>query len=137
MAKYSVLSTKKLKPSLVQLAGRHGVDIIEEEFISVSTIHSNKKLKEVLPYIENRHPQEIAFTSANAVESVKWYTRQAGISRLPGWKLYTLAGKTMETLLTLVPPDNIVAVAGNAAALAEKIIGQGIKELVFFCGNIR
>jgi uroporphyrinogen-III synthase len=137
MVKYSVLSTKKLKPSQVQLAERHGVTILEEEFITILPIHSNKKLKEVLPFLEARHPQHIAFTSANAVEAVKWYIRQAGISRLPGWKLYTLAGKTMETLLTIVLPEDVVAVAGNAATLAEKIISQGIKELVFFCGNQR
>ena len=54
MVKHKVLSTKKLEPSLVEQANQNGIEIIEQEFISVKPILSKEKQDEIMPWLQKK-----------------------------------------------------------------------------------
>ena len=137
MAKYKVLSTKKLAPQLIDEAERNDIQITQQEFISVNPIITKEKIKEVLNFATSGK-EYIAFTSANAVTPFDQYLHQYDTYYAVGWKIFCLEGKTKETVLnSLLPKKNIIATAKNAMELSQKIIGHGVKEIIFFCGNKR
>jgi len=131
MAKHKVLSTKKLEPSLVEQAKRDGIEISEQEFISIRAIVSKEKQEEISHWLINSD-LDIAFTSANAVEAVKNY-----LNKKSGHGYFCISGRTRSTLLSHVRGEQIIASAEYGKELAQKIIEHQIKEIVFFCGNKR
>jgi uroporphyrinogen-III synthase len=72
MTKHKVLSTKKLDASLVQEAKQNGIEIVEKDFITVRPILNKEKWEEIFRVIESK-TQYVAFTSSNAVSSLKKY----------------------------------------------------------------
>lgn len=137
MAKYKVLSTKKLTPSLIEQANKNDIDITEQEFITIEAITTEEKVTEVLNWVK-AGKEYIAFTSANAVYPFKKYFSRLETSCLPQWKVFCLNGKTKEAVEAAAPGfDGIIDTAENAKALAQKIVDQGVKEIIFFCGNKR
>ena len=135
MAKHKVLSTKKLEPSLVEKAKEAGIEIFEQEFISIRPIWSEGKFNEISRFF---HKPYVAFTSANAVVNVNAYLHSHDAFPVPAWKFFCLSGKTKEAVLkSLVPMEDIVGEAENAASLAAKVLEQNVQEIVFFCGNKR
>lgn len=134
-AKHRVLSTKKLEPSLVQKASEHGIEIIEQEAISIKPVWSEEKFNEVSRFLQKPY---VAFTSANAVAGVEAYLHAHDGFNVPVWKIFCLSGKTKRAVLqTPVLPNAIVGEAESAAALAGEILKQDVQEIVFFCGNKR
>ena len=75
MAKYKVLSTKKLSPLLIEESKQNSIQIIEQEFISVQPIITKDKIKEVLDLAKSGK-EYVAFTSANAVTPFYEYLHQ-------------------------------------------------------------
>jgi len=137
MAKYKVLSTKKLEPSLLKQAREKDIEIIEQEFISVKPIRSPEKLKEIIRYAESGK-QFIVFTSANAVEAVDKYMHVGDTYYVIAWKMFCLSGKTKQAILNAeFLEKDVICEAENATALAGKIIEQKVGQVVFFCGNKR
>jgi uroporphyrinogen-III synthase len=137
MAKYKVLSTKKLLPLLIEEAKRNNIQIIEQEFISVQPIVTKEKAKEVLDLAASRKGY-IAFTSPNAVTSLDKYLHQHDTYYVVAWKIFCLEGKTKQAILnSLLSKENIISTAENAKALSKKIIEHEVKEMIFFCGNKR
>lgn len=137
MTKYKVLSTKKLDISLVEQAKENDIEITEQEFISVKPILSKKKFDEIMPGIISEDQNDIVFTSSNGVEAVTPYLHQGDTWYIPNWNVYCLSGKTKDSLHPFISPSRIIATADNATGLANKIIEQRVKELIFFCGNKR
>ena len=136
MAKYKVLSTKKLEPSLVEKAKQHDIEIVEQDFISVNPIWSEETFKEIIGLAE-AGKQHAVFTSSNAVTAVDRYL-YGDTYRVIDWKTYCLSGRTKEAIFNARHLEkNIVAEADNATALAQKIIESGVTEVVYFCGNKR
>jgi uroporphyrinogen-III synthase len=133
MGKYKVLSTKKLLSSLIEQAKQNDIDIIEQEFISFQPIITKEKAKEVLDLIGARK-EYVVFTSANAVAPFKYYFH---LGYTANWKVFCLSGKTKEAIENSGFLGEIVNTAENASGLAQKIVEQGIKEIIFFCGNKR
>jgi uroporphyrinogen-III synthase len=134
-AKYKVLSTKKLEPSLIEKAKENNIEIIEQEFISIKPIWSEAKSVEVSACFQKPY---VVFTSANAVAAVDEYLHPHDTFFVPGWKIFCLSGKTKAAVLkSAAVPKTIVGEAQSAAALADKIIEQRAEEIVFFCGNQR
>lgn len=131
MAKHKVLSTKKLEPSLLEKAKASGIEITEQEFISVEPIVSQEKQEEISESLENDRAVLI-FTSSNAVNAIKHHFHKI-IER----KFYCIGGKTKNALLNFVAEEIIVATADYGKELAQKIIVDDVKEAVFFCGNKR
>jgi uroporphyrinogen-III synthase len=137
MAKYKVLSTKKLLPSLIEQAKQNDIEIIEQEFISVRPILSEEKFREVMFWMEQEGLNHIVFTSANAVQALQKYLHQGGNLLIPNWKVFAISGKTKDSLHPFIPDDKIIATADNSKALAQIILEQGANEVIFFCGNKR
>ena len=137
MAKHKVLSTKKLGPSLIDVAKENGIDIIEQEAIKVNPILSKEKWQEILGLLQSKK-QFAVFTSSNAVLSVKKYLHKYVNPFQTNWKIFSLSGKTKEVL-----DENaglfgiIIGTADNSKSLAEKIVTEKINEVIFFCGNKR
>lgn len=140
-ATHKVLSTKKLQPSLVEKAKEHGIEIIEQEFISVKSIITEDRFKEVVSFADSQQQRKecVVFTSANAVKSFERFVNQGDTCHSYGWKIFCLSGKTLEELSsrygTLI--GEVVGTAENAIALSKLIIRNNVKEIVFFCGNKR
>lgn len=137
MAKFKVLSTKKLDASLVETAKENGIEIIEQEFIRIHTILTKEKWDEIFHIIQNKIECAV-FTSSNAVHSIKKYLTDYVNPFETNWKIFCLAGKTKTVLDENIEVfGKIAETAENASTLAEKIIQNEIEEITFFCGNKR
>lgn len=137
MATFNVLSTKSLEPSLVEMAKEQGIVIEEQEAIRIKPILTKEKWDEIFSLLE-RKIEHAVFTSSNAVGAVKKYINTYTNPFPVQWKIFCLSGKTKELLL-----DNrelfgtIEGTASSAANLAEQVIANDVKELLFFCGDRR
>src|SRR5215213_1713498 len=119
MAKYKVLSTKKLDPLLIEQAKRNDIEIIEHEFISVKPVTGKEKWDEVFNYIQQQ--AYIVFTSANAVEAIKKYLHPYINYNVIDWKIFCLSGKTKETIEAGADlSGSVIDTADNAVDLANK-----------------
>lgn len=139
MAQYTILSTKKLLPSLKIEMAQKGIEVLEEEFITIKPILTKSKQEEIWPWVD--HPVEIAvvFTSPHAAATVNKYLNPFDTYIIPGnWKAFCLSGATRERVQQHLPVANIMDTAPNATELAAKIIAHGqFKQVIFFCGNQR
>jgi len=137
MAKYKVLSTKKLEPSLIQIAKQNGIEIIEQEAIRVNPILSKEKWEEIFQLLQSKK-QFAAFTSSNAVLALKTYFDDYKNPFEVRWNVFSLSGKTKNALEeSLGNFGVIVGTADDSRALAGKIIQRQVDEIIFFCGNKR
>jgi uroporphyrinogen-III synthase len=137
MAKYKVLSTKKLEPSLVEKAKENDIEITEKEFISIQPVW-NKETFDAIPGFAKNGRLNIVFTSANAVDVLNRYLVAEYAYPNIEWNLFCLSGRTRQAIdAAAFLQKNILGEANNALALAGKIIDAGVKEVVFFCGNKR
>ena len=137
MAKHKVLSTKKLEPPLIELAKENDIEIIEQEFISINPIRNQETYNRIIGFVNNK-TQNIALTSANAVDVLNSYMHFSDTYLVVDWNIFCLSGKTKQAILNaLLLKKNIVADAKDAAELANKIIAKGVKEIIFFCSNKR
>lgn len=137
MAKYKVLSTKKLEPSLVEQANQHNIEILEREFISIKPIWNQETFDRIIDFTRQKK-FNIALTSANAVDALNSYMIAYDSYYVIDWGIFCLSGKTKQAVLNArFPEKNIIGEAKNASELAQKIIQAGANEIIFFCGNKR
>jgi uroporphyrinogen-III synthase len=132
MGRYNVLSTKKISPSLIDLANQNGIEIVEKEFISVQPIVSEDKAEEINTFLAIGS-KPVVFTSSNAVDAVLSNLKGKKINR----EIYCLSGKTSDSISGYPYLGNIIDKAEDANKLARKIIDTGEKEVIFFCGDKR
>lgn len=126
---YSILSTKKLDPSIQLQLKQEGYHLIEEELINVTHDIST----ETAENIKNLNADDVlVFTSANAVEAVKHH-----IDVYAAFKIFCISGKTRETIEDVLPNAIIVDIASYGEKLAEKVVASGVRQIAFLCGNIR
>jgi uroporphyrinogen-III synthase len=135
MAKHKVLSTKKLKPLLIEQAKQNNIEIVEQEAIKVNPILTKEKWNEIFQIIENKK-ELVAFTSSNAIAALKKYLNDYINPFEINWKIFSLSGKTKEALEDAAF-GTVIETADNAKALAQKIIERKVNDVVFFCGNKR
>jgi uroporphyrinogen-III synthase len=137
MRKYKILSTKKLLPSLVEQVRQNDIEIEEQEFITIIPIRKEEKLKEIIE-VAKAEKEYIVFTSSHAVNTVDKYFHESDVFFSIDWKIFCLSGQTKEAVFdAALLKKNIIDTADNAGELAQKIIENGIKEIIFFCGNKR
>jgi uroporphyrinogen-III synthase len=136
MARYKVLSTKKLHASLLLLAEATEIEILEKEFISIQPLAPNLALGKVIPFLDGK-PYSVVFTSANAASVLDDIFQGLDMYPTPKWKVFCLAGRTKDALPVTIPDEAIMGTGVNAADLAQQIIAKEEKEVVFFCGNQR
>jgi uroporphyrinogen-III synthase len=135
--KYKVLSTKKLEPSLIEQAKQKNIEIIEQTAISITTINTKDKWKEVYNYLEEGS-QYVVFTSSHAVHAIKSFLHFYESRGPVKWKIFSLSGRTKESIEENINLfGEIIDTASDASLLAQKIIDRKVKEIIFFCGNKR
>ena len=137
MAKYKVLSTKKLEPSLIEQANQHDIEIIEQEFISIKPIWNQETFDKIIGFTRQKK-FNIALTSANAVDALNSCMTDNDSYYVIDWNIFCLSGKTKQAVINAkFLGKNIIGESKNAKELAQKIIEAGIDEIIFFCGNKR
>jgi len=135
--KIQILSTKKLRCNIIELAKEKNTEIIEKEFISIKPIFTKELNEQITSLILNSKNPAVVFTSANAVKVIKEYLHQGDTHYIPNWNVYCISGKTKDSLEPHIYEKNIIEIGKDAAELAQKIIDAGVKEIIFFCGNKR
>jgi uroporphyrinogen-III synthase len=137
MTRFNILSTKKLKPSLVQQLEQSNIALTTHEFISAKPI-LDEELHQKIINLASGGIQTIAFTSKNAVEVMNMYMHKGDSYFSVPWQICCLSGATKQAVAdALLLENNVIVLADDAAVLAEAIIHKGIKEIIFFCGNKR
>jgi uroporphyrinogen-III synthase len=139
MAQYTILSTKKIEPALKEEMTQKGIELLEEEFITIKPIITMAKYQEIWPWLNKPEDIAVVFTSQHAVTAVDKYLHGGDAFYVPDqWNAFCLNGATKEQVLQMLPEDQIIDTAPNATELASKIIAHGqFKQVVFFCGNQR
>jgi uroporphyrinogen-III synthase len=79
-----------------------------------------------------KEKQTVIFTSAQAVKTVT-----ACLQHKPDWEIYCVGTETRLRIGNWFGPNTYLHSAENAQALSEIIIGDKIKDAVFFCGDQR
>jgi uroporphyrinogen-III synthase len=128
--KIQILSTKKISDSLVQLAADKNICIDELNFIETEECISEEIKKRIIALSQENIP--VIFTSSNAVHAVGKI-----VSKKTNWKIYCIETATKINVENIFKNSSISASAQNAETLAEKIIDEPAKQIVFFCGNLR
>lgn len=139
MAQYTILSTKKIEPALKEEMAQKGIEVLEEEFITIRLIITMSKYQEIWPWMNTTSDTAIVFTSQHAVATVDKFLHGGDAYYIPEqWKAFCLNGATKEQVVQMLSEEQIIDTAPNATELASKIIAHGqFKQVVFFCGNQR
>ena len=129
-SKRVILCTRPISRALVQEAATQGIIIEELSFIDthpVLTEGITNRIREIAG-----ETRTVIFTSMNAVDAV------TNVVIAPvQWNIYCIGNTTRKLILEKLPAATIVATGENAARLAERLVDDGVKNAVFFCGNIR
>jgi uroporphyrinogen-III synthase len=128
-AEPAILSTRPLPESLLEIAKAQGINIdcipfIETEAFTGVAFADNIRTLE-------QSARTVVFTSMNAVDAVA-----AQITKRPPWEIYSIGFATREHINKKLGLQ-IKGEAPDAAQLAQVILANGEKNLLFFCGNIR
>jgi uroporphyrinogen-III synthase len=130
--KITILSTGRLKQSLLDFASSKNIHIQDLAFIETMPVTSEDLSRRIVGFAHQR--QTVVFTSERAVESV------AGVLGDPGpvWNIYSLGTATKRSVEKHFHQSIIGGTADSAGALAELIVGQkNIFSVIFFCGDKR
>jgi uroporphyrinogen-III synthase len=128
----SILSTRPLNPRLVADAALKAINIDEIAFIRTVPVQS----KSIYSQIQGAslRPATVIFTSMNAADAVIGSLK----GTRPRWEIFCVGKSTREQLSGFFGAASIAGTAANARELASLIASQdGIKEVIFFCGDQR
>ncbi|MBL7692319.1 MAG: uroporphyrinogen-III synthase [Flavipsychrobacter sp.] len=131
MKKISILSTAILGEDKTGAVDTNLFSITELAFIDVRSLDGIELRTSINSYISSGLP--VVFTSKNSVKAV---SALVGDNK-PEWKIYSLGPGTSKVVAQLFPGSTIVGTAPSAEGLAEIIVSDGNKEVVFFCGDMR
>ncbi|WP_121352567.1 uroporphyrinogen-III synthase [Flavisolibacter nicotianae] len=129
-SKKYLLSTRPLPKAVVEAGARSHVIIDEFSFIDTAPVQDEELFQKIKALAAEEHV--VVFTSMNAVEAV---ASQA--TEVPGWKIYSIGNTTRKLIEEKWGKDKLVATAENAQRLGERLIDDGRKDVIFFCGNKR
>lgn len=124
-----ILSTAILEQPLADKAADNGIALDMAPFIKIKIIDTEA----VDVSIKNAYNAEatVVFTSSNAVDTITAHKAEQ-----PHWRIYCI-GHITARKVNEAYPGSIAGMAENAAQLAEVIIKDDIKEVIFFCGDKR
>ncbi len=128
--KQYILSTRPLAKEIISEAEKDEIVVEELSLIDTQPIQDLQLFARIKELSTQR--LTVAFTSMNAVEAVF-----ANINYEVDWKIYCLGNTTKKLVEEKLGEDKIEATAENAKLLAERMIDDGVQNIVFFCGNIR
>jgi len=125
------LSTKKLRPSVLETAMAGGIHIHDLDFIRIRK-HVSPETAQALADCRD----QIVFTSSHAVQAFALNLKESGLTAQTQ-QVFCLAGKTLNAVRRLLNPKKI-CVAGDAFSLAQLILDTGpTAPLSFVCGSRR
>ena len=125
-----LLSTRPLPKAVIEEAAEKNVIIEELSFIATKAVQDEAVFQKIKTLAGEKHT--VVFTSMNAVEAVAHQ-----VESTPDWKIYSLGNTTRKLIEDAWGPDKVIASAENAQRLGERLIDDGVGEVIFFCGNIR
>ena len=126
-----ILSTAELSESLINKALSNGVELDAVSFIQVEPIRE-KNLNEELEALCKVKITAV-FTSANAISAISGILK----SYKPSWNIYCIGIATKKAVLEYFDASMIKGTANDGEGLAEVIQADGVKNVVFFCGDKR
>ncbi|RYZ29055.1 MAG: uroporphyrinogen-III synthase [Chitinophagaceae bacterium] len=129
-SKKYLLSTRPLPKAVVEEGANKGVIIEELSFIDTNPIQDETLFQRIKRLAAEN--LTVVFTSMNAVEAVA-----AQIDSIPDWKIYSIGNTTRKLIEEKWGADKIVATADYGKQLGERLVDDGVSDVVFFCGNIR
>jgi uroporphyrinogen-III synthase len=129
--KISILSTRPLEPGLLEAAKAKDVSIDIVSFIDTSPVQTTG-IKEEIGKILSQ-PANVVFTSMNAVNTVAAYIN----GYPPNWNIYCIGNTTRQLAVKYFGEQSINTTANNAGELADKMIDKNVRQVVFFCGDLR
>jgi len=125
-----LLSTRPLPKAVIEDGAKKGIVIEELSFIATTSIQNDELVQRIKTLATEKHT--VVFTSMNAVEAIA-----EQIDTSPDWKIYSIGNTTRKLIEERWGSEKIIATTENAAHLGERLIDDGVNEVVFFCGNIR
>jgi len=129
-AKKYILTTRPLAKTITEEAAMKNIIIEELSFIDTHAVESEAVVQRIKQLATDACT--VVFTSMNAVEAVA-----AHVKNVPRWIVYCIGNTTKKLIEEKLSSAAIAATAENAERLAERLIDDGVKNAVFFCGNIR
>lgn len=123
----SILSTKNLPENIIEYAAANGIRIDCIPFIKIEPTNLNLNIDRFLD-----KKIAVVFTSKNSVINIS-----DQLTNSVPWKIYCIGHATKVEVLKYFSKENIIATADYGDELADKIIMNGEREILFFCGNIR
>jgi len=135
-----LLSTAALPLELIEEAAATGIVIDTLDFIALEMVIDAEIGARIKALGDLR--LTVVFTSVNAVDAVKnWLTA------VPDWRIFCIGGATRRAVADYFGEAAISGTAESAAALAEEMtrenhrgakrVGEGDREIFFFCGDQR
>jgi len=125
-----LLSTRPLPKAIIEEGAKKGVLIEELSFIDTKPVGGEGLSEQIKTLAAEEHT--VVFTSMNAVEAVASY-----VDSIPKWQIYSIGNTTRKLIEERWGTEKIIATAENAQRLGERLVDDGVNEVVFFCGNIR
>lgn len=129
-ATHNLLSTRPLPKAVTDDAAAKGAVIETLSFIATSPVQDEAVAEKIKSLAAQ--PLTVVFTSMNAVEAVAEH-----IDAIPDWRIYSIGNTTRKLIEEKWGEDKIIATAENAQRLGERLIDDGVDNILFFCGNIR
>jgi uroporphyrinogen-III synthase len=126
---FTILSTATLPFDLVSRIP-DSIDVRVIPFIEILA-RTDEKITKTIRSLSSKKITAV-FTSAYAVKFVA-----ALLDQKPDWKIYCIRNETRIAVENEFGAGHIAKFADNAQFLSEQIVGDGIKEAVFFCGDQR
>jgi uroporphyrinogen-III synthase len=127
----NILSTRPLNAELLQEAASKNIWIECLSFIETIVSINQEKKDSIKALAETNNT--IVFTSMNAAEAII----ESLDGTKPTWDIYCMGGATKTIVKDYFGADSIKGTGKDATSLAGNMITNGIKEAIFFCGNIR
>ncbi len=129
--KFTILSTRPLEQSLIAQAIANNIEIDSISFIRTEPVKNADVKKRINEIFIQSLP--VVFTSMNAADAVADYLS----GTQPQWNIYSLGTATKNVISQHFPQSSIISDTDNASSLADKIIMNEEKSLIFFCGDLR
>ena len=127
---WTILSTRPLDETLIAAAAQKNVQIDCVSFIETEAIRNNE-VEQQIQYWSLKNIV-VVFTSMNAVDAVCHY-----LPGKPDWKIYCIGHATRQLVKNFFGEESIKGTADDGARLADAIIQNKEKAVVFFCGDQR
>lgn len=125
-----ILSTRPIDTALIEKAAYQNVLIDTIAFINIKRLVTENVARRI--DVLAKQKTTVVFTSANAVDIV---VDMVPVNPLmPDWKIYCIGGATFTLVKKYWPYGHVAYTSKNATEIAEGIISNNEKEVIFFCG---